>query len=116
MFTLAIVCPAVPRNRSAREKSIPDGRYLDECASYALVELLEPTGGAVLPGYGRENCDLLGKHASEQGAPLAWAAPNGTRVGPPVGVKVRARIFLRDATVFSLGGGTAWGHQPLAPL
>lgn len=82
--------------------------FADECSSYALVELLDAAGGSVLPGFEHANSGLLGLHANQQGYPLGWTLPNGTALQLPVGRTVRARIFLRDATVFSLGTGTSW--------
>jgi hypothetical protein len=87
--------------------------FSDECSSYALVELLEAAGERVLPGFEHANSGLLGLHASQQGYPLSWRLPNGTTLKNPVGMTVRARIFLRDATVFSLGTGSAWATRPV---
>ena len=65
---------------------------------------------APIPGYEKENSNLLHGHYSEQGMPLAWkpSTPAGKKPPSVAGELVRARVYLRDATVYAMGAGNAW--------
>ena len=77
--------------------------------SYIMVALL-PAGGAgsppnrtAIPGFEAERCVL--PKLSQQGYPLSWKQDNGSHLSGGVlsGTTVRARIYMRKATVYGIG-------------
>eukprot|EP00729_Bicosta_minor_P020590 gene20590-353_t len=99
-----------------------DKSNFERCQAYVLVELLPGNKrstadakdeDAPISGYEKENSNLLHGHYSEQGMPLTWEqpTPSGGKRPPPsvAGELVRARVYLRDATVYAMGAGDAWG-------
>ena len=91
-----------------------DPTNYERCQAYIMIELLPPTGNTPIPGYEKEKCNIRTMHESEQGMPLTWKPDNrdASVAGPPppplAGKQVRARIYLRDATVYAIGGGNSW--------
>lgn len=65
-------------------------------AAYVMVELLDASTKAVVPGYERAGCIITNKAGT---LPLAWANASAL----PAGRVVRARVFWRDAIVYALG-------------
>lgn len=99
-----------------------DKSNFERCQAYVLVELLPGNKcstadakdeDAPISGYEKENSNLLHGHYSEQGMPLTWEqpTPSGGKRPPPsvAGELVRARVYLRDTTVYAMGAGDAWG-------
>ena len=82
--------------------------YGEQCQGYITVELLPPTGSTPIPGYEKEHCQLARFHGSEQGMPLTWAGTDRKPPPPVAGQVVRARIYLRDSTVYAIGAGNTW--------
>ena len=63
-------------------------------------------------------CSGLMPRLSQQGYPLRWKQDNGTILsgGALSGRSVRARVYMRKATVFSLGAGNTWSNQITLPV
>ncbi len=85
------------------------------CQNYVMVSLLPATNDAgnwtAIPGYEAEKC--VTQSLSQEGISLSWTQGNGTKVSPEplVGQSVRARVYLRAATIYSIGMGQTWGNQ-----
>ena len=68
-----------------------------------MVELLDPTSGAVIPGYEASRCILQNVDGTR--LPLVWSGDGGEAgLGAEglAGKPVQARLHIRRATVFAL--------------
>lgn len=68
-----------------------------------MVELLDPTSGAVIPGYEASRCVLQNVDGTR--LPLVWSGDGGEAgLGAEglAGKRVQARLHIRRATVFAL--------------
>jgi hypothetical protein len=66
--------------------------------AYIMAELTDPDG-KVIEGYEKERCAF--NHLSGNLTPLSWT-PGEHTLSPLAGRKVRLRLYMRDARVYSL--------------